>query len=90
MGLDIDIYIPELRKGIEFDGDYWHSFEGLKRGRPDWPEEDLERYHQIKDRYFLSKGIEILHINEKEWLENHSKCLQKINDFLNLKRLSSD
>jgi hypothetical protein len=84
-GFDIDIYIPELRKGIEFDGDYWHSVSGLKRGRSNWPEEDLEKYHQIKDRHFLSKGIEILHINEKEWLEDHDKCLHKINDFLKQK-----
>jgi hypothetical protein len=81
-GLDIDIYIPELRKGIEFDGDYWHSNQGLKRGRPDWPEEDLQNYHQIKDRYFLSKGIEILHINQHEWVSNREECIKKINIFL--------
>jgi hypothetical protein len=42
-GFDIDIYIPELRKGIEFDGRYWHSLDGLKRSRSHWPEEDIRK-----------------------------------------------
>lgn len=81
-GFDIDIYIPERRKGIEFDGRYWHSVDGLKRSRKDWPEEDLINYHQIKDDYFKSKGIEILHITEKEWLENKEECLKRCFEFL--------
>ena len=76
-GFEIDIYIPELRKGIEFDGKYWHSVNGLKRGRPNWPEEDLKNYHQIKDEYFKSKGIQLLHIDEKDWLNDKESCLNK-------------
>jgi len=79
---DMDVYIPELRKGIEFDGGYWHSFVGLKRGRPTWPEEDLQNYHQLKDEYFKSKGIEIFHIKEEEWLKNKETCLKNLWKFL--------
>jgi hypothetical protein len=85
--LEIDIYIPELRKGIEFDGKYWHSDKGLKRGHPTWPDEDIRNYHEIKDAYFLSKGIEILHIKEEDWLENKEICIQKCLDFLNNRKL---
>ena len=81
-GFDIDIYIPELRKGIEFDGTYYHSIAGLKRGRPHWPDDDLENYHEIKDTYFKSKGIEILHIGEKDWLMCPELQIKKCNDFL--------
>ena len=81
-GFDLDIYIPELRKGIEFDGKYWHSTEGLKRGRECWPLEDLQNYHQIKDEYFLSKGIKLLHIDEKDWLHNNKKCVEECLKFL--------
>lgn len=81
-GFDIDIYIPELRKGIEFDGEYWHSVPGLKRSREHWPEIDLEQYHDIKDKYFLNKDIAILHINEKDWLKDKEQCLKKILAFL--------
>lgn len=81
-GFDMDIYIPELRKGIEFDGVYWHSVAGLKRSREDWPEEDLKNYHQIKDGYFRSKNIIIFHIKEEDWLKNQNKCLDEVFAFL--------
>lgn len=79
---DLDIYVPELRKGIEFDGKYHHSFEGLKRGRPNWDTEDLKNYHQIKDDYFLSKGIQIIHIKEEDWLKDRQSCIDKCLEFL--------
>ena len=81
-GFDIDIFIVELNKGIEFDGKYHHSFNGLKRGRPNWPDEDIMNYHQIKDDYFRSKGIELLHIKEEDWNKNKEECIQKCLTFL--------
>lgn len=81
-GFEVDIYIPELRKGIEFDGFYYHSKKGLSRGRPHWPENDLINYHQIKDEYFRSKSIELLHIKEKDWIENKEGCIKKCLSFL--------
>ncbi len=83
-GFDIDIYVPELRKGIEFDGNYFHSVKGLKRGRPNWAEEDLLSYHEIKDSYFASKGIQILHIKESDWNNNRAECITKIEQFLGI------
>jgi hypothetical protein len=83
-GLHVDIFDPITKRGIEFDGKYWHSLEGLRRTRLHWPEEDLVNYHQIKDDYFLSKGIQILHIKEKDWLEDPKQSLSKALDFLGL------
>jgi hypothetical protein len=82
-GFEIDIYIPELRKGIEFDGKYWHSIQGLQRSRSHWPVEDLQNYHQIKDDYFLSQhGIQILHIKEADWISNRQVCIERCLKFL--------
>jgi len=81
-GFDLDIFIPELKKAIEFDGTYFHSIEGLKRGYPNWPLQDLKRYHIIKDAYFSSLGIQVLHIKEKEWLKDKEKCIDKCLKFL--------
>ncbi len=77
-GFEIDIYVPELRKGIEFDGTYWHSFKAMRsaRSRLAWPDEDIRNYHKIKDKYFLSKGIHILHIKEEDWEKNSQKCIK--------------
>lgn len=80
--LEIDIFVPELNKGIEFDGKYWHSIQGLKRSHPTWPEEDIVNYHEIKDEYALSKGIKILHIKEKDWIKNKNVCIEKCLNFL--------
>jgi hypothetical protein len=84
-GFHIDIYVPELRKGIEFDGTYHHSFKGLKRGRPGWSDEDLLNYHQLKDDHFLSKGIQILHIKEKDWDKDKQACINECFEFLKIK-----
>jgi hypothetical protein len=61
--LELDIFVAEKNKGVEFDGTHWHSLEGLRSGHKGrWPEEALLKYHEIKDSYFLSQGIQILHI----------------------------
>lgn len=83
-GFDLDIYVPELKKAIEFDGEYWHSDAGLKRSRDHWPQEDIDNYHMIKDEWFQSKGISIIHIKEEEWIKDREFCIKKCIDFLEL------
>ena len=55
-GLEIDIYLPDLKLGFEFNGLYWHSeaFKGKK-------------YHIEKTNYFQKKCIRIIHIWEDDW-----------------------
>lgn len=84
---ELDVYIPELRKGIEFNGDYWHSLSGLKRGRLNWSDEQLANYHQIKREFFSSRGIDYLEIWEKEWNKDRASCIAKISQFLNIPNL---
>ena len=71
--------MPELKKGIEYNGFYWHE-EGNKR---------LIGYHQKKQEFFAKKGITILYIWDYEWFEDFpkkqivsEKIKQKIKDFL--------
>ena len=85
-GFDIDIYLQDRKLGIEFDGTYFHSFEGLKRGYKKWPLTDLKNYHKIKDEYFKSIGISILHISESEWIKDRIACIDKCLLFLKEKR----
>jgi hypothetical protein len=82
-GFDLDIYVPELNLGIEYDGIWTHSVKGLKRGRKHWPDEDLKKYHGLKDDWFMSsKGIMVLHINEADWLLDKESCIKRCLDFL--------
>ena len=54
---EIDLYLPEYKLGIEFNGLFWHN--------------DLIRdknYHLNKTMYFKKLNINIIHIFENEWL----------------------
>lgn len=53
---EIDIYIPELRLGFEFNGLYWHNEMGKEND-----------YHKNKTEHFLDKGIHLIHIWEDDW-----------------------
>jgi hypothetical protein len=55
-GLEIDIYLPELKIGFEFNGLYWHS--NIYKDK---------NYHLNKTNYFKEKGIRIIHIWEDDW-----------------------
>lgn len=54
--IQIDVFIPELKFGIEFNGLYWHS-EIYKN----------KNYHLDKLEYFKENGIDIIHIWEDDW-----------------------
>lgn len=54
--LELDIYLPEYKLAIEFDGLYWHSIEHKEK-----------EYHLKKSEVAESKGIQVLHIFEDEW-----------------------
>jgi len=77
-----DIYIAELSKGIEFDGEYWHRPEVLRIHRKNWTDHEINNYHKIKDEFMATKGIEILHIAENTWNSSKNECLQAILTFI--------
>ena len=55
-GIQIDIYLPELNLGFEFNGLYWHS--SSKKDK---------NYHLTKTKYYQDRGIRIIHIWEDDW-----------------------
>ncbi len=87
-GFEIDIFVPELNKGIEFDGKYHHSFEYMRVDpkRAKWSDNDIHNYHEIKDAWFASKGIQILHIKEEDWNKNKELCVKRCLKFLNISK----
>ena len=62
----IDIYIPDYKLAIEFNGLYWHS-ELLKN----------KDYHLNKTLLCKEKGINLIHIWEDDWL-NKKEIIQSI------------
>ena len=56
-GLEIDIYLPDHKLGIEIDGLFWHSNKFKD-----------ENYHLNKTNLCEQQGIQLLHVFEDEWL----------------------
>jgi len=71
---EIDIYIPELKMGIEFDGIYWHSELAGKD----------KNYHLNKTDFFASQNINLIHVFENEWMFKKEIVKSIIKNQLNL------
>ncbi len=72
-GLEIDIYLPDLKLGFEFNGLYWHS-ELFKE----------KNYHLDKNNHFKEKGIRIIHIWEDDWVYKRNIIESQIKNWLGL------
>lgn len=59
-GTEIDIYLPEKKMGIEFNGLYYHT-EDMGKGR---------NYHYDKWKKAKDLGIQLIQIWEDEWIIN--------------------
>jgi len=60
--LELDIFVPEKKVAIEFDGLYWHSFNDKSLVN------EFKYKHLIKTVKAEEKGINLLHIFENEWI----------------------
>lgn len=66
---EIDCYIPELKIGIEYNGIYFHSVNGLNQRS--------ERYHYNKSKEALEHGIDLIHVWEDQW-KNQQELIKDI------------
>ena len=72
-GKEIDIFIPKLNIGIEFNGNYWHN----EYKKP-------IKYHQSKSKLAEEKGIFLYHIFEYEWNTKKEQILNQLNNLLGI------
>ena len=63
-GKEIDIYIPSLKIGIEYNGLYWHTKD--------------KKYHIEKTEGCKKQGIKLIQIFEDEYVNNKDIVLSKI------------
>lgn len=65
-GQEIDIYIPSLKLGFEFNGTYWHS--------------DKQKpidYHQKKSIVAKDKGITLIHLYEFDGIDRNKEIISE-------------
>lgn len=65
--MELDVYIPELKIGFEYNGIYWHSDKIIKD----------KNYHLKKKEYFNEKGIDVIFIDEYDW-ENKNDLVKSM------------
>jgi len=69
--LELDIWIPDLKKAIEYNGTYWHSLKERKIN-------DAIKKDQCK-----KLSIDLLIVNEASWIKNKQKEIEQIKKWLN-------
>jgi len=72
-GKEIDIYLPDLKIGIEYCGLYWHSDKRVGKN-----------YHLDKLKLCHKKGIRLIQIFEDEWDYKNKILKSKIKHILGL------
>lgn len=65
--LELDIYVPDRKIAIEFNGIYWHT----DRFRD-------KKYHQNKALRCMERGIQLIHVWEDDWHRNRDVVKKKI------------
>ena len=69
----IKIFFTDFKIGnkiIEFNGDYWHSLEKVKKR------------DEIKKEYLINKNYLILEISENYYLNNKNEVIEKAIQFI--------
>ena len=72
---ELDIYMPSLKKAIEYDGEHWHYSEWAISHKI--PQRDA-----LKNQQCAEAGIQLLRIRERDYLANPEAVKQQILEFL--------
>ena len=70
--LELDVWLPELSKAIEYNGLHWHNNDKVKCR------------DNIKRKQCVEKKIELLIIEDKDWYDDKVCCLNKINELIGI------
>lgn len=79
--LELDIYVPEKKLAIEFNGRYYHSDKFINK-RTNNVFSTAKKYHDYKTLKCKEKGITLIHIEEDEYINNKEKILDYLKLYL--------
>lgn len=66
--VELDVYIPDMKLAIEFNGLYWHS---ELRGKD-------STYHTQKTRKCAEAGIQLIHVWEDDWRDRRDIVIRAL------------
>lgn len=70
----IDVYIPSLKVGIEFNGDYWHSDTVISHNY----NLTAREFHEKRVKDAKRQGIRLLYVWENDWNNNYEEVEKSI------------
>lgn len=74
-GMEIDIYLPEIKVAFEYDGLFYHNEDSGKGSD----------YHLEKTNACLEKGVSLFHIFEDEWCHKRKIVLGRIKEIVGVR-----
>ena len=73
---ELDILIPELNLAFEFNGDYWHSNEMIRKRHPQFA--SSKKFDDFKKQECEKQGVDLFFVREKRWVNNYEKTVKRI------------
>lgn len=73
---ELDILIPELNLAFEFNGDYWHSNDMIRKRHPQFS--SSKQFDDFKKQECEKQGVKLFFIWEKQWVNNYDKTVNMI------------
>ena len=73
---ELDILIPDLHLAFEFNGDYWHNDENIRKRHPQF--NTSKQFDEFKKRECNNQGVELFFVREKQWVNNYEKTVGKV------------
>ena len=70
---ELDIYLPELKLALEYNGEYWHD--EIKKRKPG--------YHKEKQKACEKKGIKLIEVWDSEWHADKDRFKNLIQEVIN-------
>ncbi len=86
--INIDIFIPSLNVGVEYNGLFWHSeavYYIMKKRSVSF----MKNYHKYKTTKAKEVGITLIHIFEDDWSNNQDVMKRWLLSILNLNNYTS-
>ena len=71
---ELDIYLPELKLALEYNGEYWHKIH----------EEKEPGYHKNKQKACEENGVKLIEVWENDWKKNNQQIKDLISKHLQI------
>ena len=73
---ELDILIPSINLAFEFNGEYWHSDEMIRKRHPQFA--SSKQFDDFKKQECKKQGVNLSFVREKQWVNNYEKTVERI------------